>query len=802
MTMHRARRYAAPFVAIVLFQALLASVSLTIMSSVRAYVAGEGQWSKGQKDAIRSLSLYAMTGQESHFQDFRSAIAVPLADRAARLAMEQSPPDLAAAQTRFLGGNNHPNDVAGMIRLFIYFHDFPYMVDAVRDWRATDPYLDQLSMIGDALRDGFASRHPELPGNFEQISRLNAELSKRAVAFSDSLGSASRAIATILTAANLLVGGVLIVIILWYIGNVAKQSRAFANELEDQKERAQVTLASIGEAVISTDLHGQVDYMNPAAECLVGLPFHEARGAKLGTLFTLVDETTGECDPSLVEQLPFAAHHSRRHLLVRPDCRVAPVAIQSAPLFSHAGAAGGVVVLHDTTDERDLIDRLARLASHDALTGLPNRREFESRLQDALREGNVLTNHCVMILDLDQFKVVNDTCGHAAGDELLRQISTLLRETLGENGTLARLGGDEFGVLVKCCEASRAESLAEQLLVATRRAKFAWQGRAFGLGVSIGMALVAPGTPIDEALSAADVACYAAKQRGRDRVQVYTPGDSELSQRVHEMNWVQRIGSALDEDRFCLYAQEIRGLAADQSTFHVELLLRLRDENGAIVGPGSFIPAAERFDLMQQIDRWVVRAALAFCVQHLGRARPRRISSCSINLSGKSIGDEDFAAYVRQQIADFGVPPEMICFEITETSAIADLYAARRFIGSLKSLGCRFSLDDFGSGMSSFSYLRELPVDRIKIDGSFVREIARNEVDRAMVEMICRLGKIMGKTVVAEFAETDEIVRILREIGVDYAQGYAIGRPMPLEELDARRTGKSTALRELSLQAS
>jgi diguanylate cyclase (GGDEF)-like protein len=446
------------------------------------------------------------------------------------------------------------------------------------------------------------------------------------------------------------------------------------------------------------------------------------------------------------------------------------------------------------TTEQEFVAQLSWQASHDALTGLVNRREFETRLGTALdRLSHQPGEHSLMFLDLDQFKVVNDTCGHAAGDQLLKQTSALLQENLGAAGLLARLGGDEFGVLLQDCDANSAIAMAERLRLAVQELRFVWNGCPFNISASIGLVHVAEANAMEETLRAADMACYMAKEKGRNRVQVYHPSDSELAERVGEMAWVQRIRNGLDEQRFCLFAQEIRSLGkVEPDRSRVELLLRLRDEDGKLVQPGSFMPAAERYGLMPLIDRWVVRNAFALLASRLNSSEPARPSSCAINLSGRTFGDDDFVEYVRRQFDLYRVPPGMICFEITETSAIANLPSAKRFIEALKKLGCHFSLDDFGTGMASFSYLKHLPVDFIKIDGSFVTEMLNSKVDRAMVEMIVHVAKVMGKKTVAEFVESDEMLEALREIGVDYAQGYAIGKPSPFERLypllaDARR---------------
>jgi diguanylate cyclase (GGDEF)-like protein/PAS domain S-box-containing protein len=564
-----------------------------------------------------------------------------------------------------------------------------------------------------------------------------------------------------------------------------KQRLSFENALKAEKERAQVTLASLGEAVISTDVDGRLEYMNPMAEHLTGCTTAEARGSPLNSLFDIADEVTGKTNHRLIDQSLCKGVTLDRQLLVRRDSSEVAVSIIGAPLHSDGKAAGVVLVLHDMTSEREFVTCLSWQASHDALTGILNRREFETRLGKALDNLSHRTGeHSLMFLDIDQFKVVNDTCGHAAGDQLLKRTAALLQENLGGAGLLARLGGDEFGVLLEDCDADSALAVADRLRLAVQEMRFSWNSRAFNTSVSIGLVHVAEAGAIEETLQAADMACYVAKEKGRNRVQVYHPSDAELVQRVDEMAWVQRIRNGLDEQRFCLFAQEIRALneaAPDHS--HVELLLRLRDEDGKLVQPGSFMPAAERYGLMPLIDRWVVRNAFALIARRLSSSEPARLSSCAINLSGTTFGDDDFVDYVRRQFEIYRVPPEMIYFEITETSAIADLSRAKRFIQALKKLGCRFSLDDFGTGMSSFSYLKQLPVDFIKIDGSFVTEILNSKVDRAVVEMIVHVARVMGKSTVAEFVESDAIIQVLREIGVDYAQGYAIGRPAPFETM-------------------
>ena len=450
-----------------------------------------------------------------------------------------------------------------------------------------------------------------------------------------------------------------------------------------------------------------------------------------------------------------------------------------APIFSAGKVSGAVLVLHDMTQERQYIANLSWQATHDALTGLANRREFEYRLDLVLQNlGRQQGRHALMFLDLDQFKLVNDTCGHAAGDELLRHICALLHSGLREGDTLARLGGDEFGILLENCAPDMAEKIAEGLRQTVQSLHFAWKGRPFLNTISIGLVHIhqAPVT-LEGSLRAADMACYMAKEKGRNRVQVYHADDSELSLRFGEMAWVQRLHVALEENRFCLYSQEIAPLGQGVQDGHIEILLRLHDESGHIILPDSFIPAAERYGLMTSIDRWVVENVFKVIAECSALGSDQPMAMCAINLSGSTIGDEDFLQFLHEQFACYGVAPERVCFEITETSAISNLGSAIRFINDLKALGCHFSLDDFCAGMSSFAYLKHLPVDFLKIDGSFVKDMLDDPINRAMVEVINHIGHVMGKRTIAEFVESPQIEQALIEIGVDYAQGYIIERP-------------------------
>ena len=425
-------------------------------------------------------------------------------------------------------------------------------------------------------------------------------------------------------------------------------------------------------------------------------------------------------------------------------------------------------------------DQLQHMAYHDSLTDLKNRRELDQALNDALDSARLNHElHAFMYLDLDQFKVVNDTCGHMAGDELLRQVSGLLKKQVRESDLLARLGGDEFGVLLRNCPLAQAEVLANMLRETVEGHKFVWETRPFSTSVSIGLVDITPDSKSsDEVLSNADMACFAAKSRGRNRVHIYTAEDDELALRRDEMQWISRINSALNEERFLLYQQPIVSLCDGNGPRHMEILLRMQGSDGEIIAPGAFIPAAERYDLMQRLDRWVVNSIFTYLGKRRELCGDGRLYF--INLSGTSLSDPDFFNYIQERMSRLEVPPESICFEVTETAAINNLDTTECFIQEIREMGCLFALDDFGTGLSSFSYLKSLPVDFLKVDGSFVKQVEDDEMSRAIVDAINTIGHVAGLKTIAEFVESDATRKVLQAMGVDFAQGFAIHRPEPL----------------------
>lgn len=555
-----------------------------------------------------------------------------------------------------------------------------------------------------------------------------------------------------------------------------------------EKELAQVTLQSIGDAVITTDAQANIRYFNPVAERLTGWKAKEAEGLPLSEVFLIVNEVTREpadnpVAKALLEgRIVGLANHT---ILIARDGTEYAIEDSAAPIRDRQGQViGAVIVFHDVSEARHLTRQLSWEASHDALTGLTNRRGFEQHLVDAIASIQDSLNHnqqhALCYLDLDQFKVVNDTVGHIAGDELLRQIATLLQQGIRANDILARLGGDEFGLLLTQCPLSQATQIAENLKDLVHDFRFVWDNKTFIIGVSIGVVAIDQNSQdLMEVLGAADAACYAAKANGRNCVHIYRLDDHEVIKQRGERQLIVKISRALETNRFCLYYQKIVSITSKPSIEHYEILIRMLDENGELVSPNAFIPAAERYGLITEIDCWVIETFFSN-YHNLSKQQFLNTGLYTINLSGASIGNNQFLMFLIEQFPRYQIPPENICFEITETAAITNFDQARYFMSELKNLGCRFALDDFGSGLSSFAYLMNLPVDYLKIDGSFVKNINHNLIDQTIVEGFNRIAHAMNLETVAEFVEDETILAKLREIGVDYAQGYGISRPVPI----------------------
>ena len=558
--------------------------------------------------------------------------------------------------------------------------------------------------------------------------------------------------------------------------------------LFSEKEKAQVTLSSIGDAVITTDTEGRIEYLNPVAEQLFATSLSAARSKRLAQLGTLLFEESRLDAGNLVE-------HSLREgglpeqfktlILMQGERREIYLEPNAAPIRDQNGHAFGVVlVLRDVTQTHELANQLSHQATHDALTGIFNRREFEYRIKQAIHDAQVSgSEHTLLYMDLDQFKVINDTCGHIAGDELLKQYTAQLVDLLRQDDILARIGGDEFGLLLQNSTTQQALVTTNKILELTQHFRFAWEDKTFTIGISIGLINInRQSKSVLHIMSRVDAACHMAKEAGRNRIYVHDEADQALHARHGEMEWTPRITKALEEQRMVLHYQSIvhRDAPADLAS-HYEILIRMIDESGKLTAPGAFLPAAERYNLIATIDRWVVSTYFRWLAEHPGHLHALELGS--VNLSGHSLGDDGCLTHIENQLREFAIPPEKICFEITETEAIANLSKATNFINRLKSIGCKFALDDFGSGFSSYAYLKQLPVDFLKIDGMFVKDIATDPADYAMVESINHIGHVMGRKTIAEFVENQRIMDTLSQLGVDYMQGYGIAKPRPLSDL-------------------
>jgi diguanylate cyclase len=569
------------------------------------------------------------------------------------------------------------------------------------------------------------------------------------------------------------------------------QRKHLQRTLKEQHEQLRVTLRSIGDAVISTDREGRIQYLNPVAERLTGWSLKVAQGRFIEEVFQIFYEGTNTRARNPVEGCLKEGRAIKLDdgiELISSEGTHFSIEDSAAPITSSAGAILGVVlVFRDVTEQRRVASEVMFRATHDTLTGLMNRSEFEAVLERELERARVSSKAAaVLYVDLDQFKLVNDTCGHAAGDELLKQVSKCLDECISDPHTLARLGGDEFGIILPDCSIRQARDMALFLCKAVDDLRFEYEGHSFGVGASIGV------VPLDSrwrstssVMQSADSACYAAKDAGRNRIHVWSDTDKIVLARKDEMHWVRRLRQALDENRFVLFAQEIVALQTPGERLRFEVLLRLCEEDGQIISPAAFLPAAERFNIINRIDRWVVSQVFQWMSQHPGKFD--HVECVSVNLSGQSISDSAFHEYIAELLRSLQIDATKLCFEVTETAAVTNLEAARDFVYTLRQFGARFALDDFGSGASSFGYLKALPVDYLKIDGQFVVNLARDELDRTVVKCIQEVASVLGKEAIAEFVETEEVARLLKDMGVGGAQGFFLHQPQPLDEILMRR---------------
>lgn len=570
--------------------------------------------------------------------------------------------------------------------------------------------------------------------------------------------------------------------------NITYRKRIEAS-LRRNKQQAQFTLESIGEGIITSDTRGYIDYMNAAAEKLTGTKRDAAHGKRLGDIVNLVDEGDRRDlgDPvirSLTDRRRISMG-SRALMISRAGETEHSIEMTASPIRGPDGSiAGVVVIMHDVSERRGLAQQMSYQAAHDPLTGLINRREFERHLGNCLQSvRDQDTSHVLCYLDLDRFKAVNDTCGHIAGDNMLREVSALIREEVRESDYVARLGGDEFGMLLIGCPLKKARQIVDDVINAVRDYRFTWQDRIFTIGISIGLVEIGRESgSISDILSAADSACYVAKQRGRGQVHVYSAKDEVSARQRGEIHWLGLLQTALKENRFELYVQPVISIAGKAVTGpSVEVLLRMHDDQGEIILPSQFIKAAERYQLMPSVDRWVVQATLAAIGQ--GAIRLPENRSCGINLSGQTLGEPTFLEFVVDCLDHSQIDPSRVCFEISESSVMSDLEHARRFVDVLHGMGCQFGLDDFGSGVGSFASVRDLSIDFLKIDGLYTCDLDFDSLNHQVVSAITHLSKTLEIKVIAEQVEAQEDFIALRELGVDFIQGFYIQEPRSLQKV-------------------
>lgn len=557
-----------------------------------------------------------------------------------------------------------------------------------------------------------------------------------------------------------------------------------SKQLAEANRQLSLLLESTGEGIFGVDGNDRCTFVNQAAAEMLGYSQQELLSKPIHKQVRMFDEAGLSFNHKVVEGGDPV--RVKDETFLRKNGTLFPVEYSTYPIQENRQFKGSVTVFRDVTATRSMMREMRFLATHDSLTHLLNRHAFDQRLRQAFTDSHERqVEHVLLYMDLDQFKLVNDTCGHVAGDMMLRQLAHCLQRTIGENDLLARLGGDEFGLLMENRKLQQATQMAAEISSAVRAFRFAWEGRSFSTGVSIGIVAIGPKTESPHsALSAADAACYVAKDMGRNRIHIYRPYDEEINRQQGEMRLVTKIESAIEQQRFSLMQQSIMSLSTSSiGDEHIELLVRMRDEEGNEVLPSAFIPAAERYNIMHNVDRWVIGEAFRWLSENPDRLD--ELGLCAINLSGQSLGESNLHEYILEQLRYYNLPAEKISFEITETAVVSRLDQAARFMSLMKRRGFRFALDDFGTGMSSFAYLKHLPVDYLKIDGSFVRNMLNDPIDLAMVESINHVGHLMGLQTIAEYVENDQTLEHLIDIGVDYAQGYGVVHPLPLRGIDS-----------------
>lgn len=754
----------------------LVAAALELQANAQAYIAGESHWSKGVDAAVFHLDRYAETGERHALEMTRENLDVPLGDLAARDALDREPPDLETARQGFLRGGNSPEVVPGLIRVYRYFRWAPYLKEAIAAWRSTDPHVRRLAEIASYLeaRDGQVSP-AEREALREEISGTAMILRERSDIFSQAILDGAGWLKSTLIGLTAL-GAMVFGLIAWLI-----MYRMFS-WLRARDRRFLATFQQAGIGMAQVDLDNRIIDVNPALCATLRMSREELLEYPVSDI--LEDEDVAETE-KLNRQLLNDGHgsYTTKRRFRRGDGSLIWGKLTAALTRTAKGRPEQFIwIVEDVTDAHQLAEQLSYQARHDELTGLYNRREMERRLEVALEDARLEdTRHVFCFIDVDQFKVVNDTCGHVAGDQLLRRIGSMLQTRLRASDVVGRLGGDEFAVILHYTDLDAGKEVADKLRRALGDVVFRWDDRSFRLTATIGLAEITERAgDVTWVLRAADTACHLAKDMGRDRVHAFEESDEAVAEHWSGLQWLGTIQRALDDDRLVLFGQRIEPLQ-DGMAPHYEVLVRLLDENGQQHSPAAFLPAAERYGLVSMVDMRVLEKTLSFLSRHPGHLDGG--GRVHINVSGASVSSRDFHEFVLTVIDRYKVPGEQLCFEITETAAMANLKDAWAFFDMVRNRGVCIALDDFGSGMSSFNYLKNLPASILKIDGAFVQEMESETRDYAVVRAINDVAKALGKTTVAEFVESRATMGLLRELGVDFGQGFGIHRPEPLENL-------------------
>ncbi len=771
----RLQRLPARVAALILLSALgalLVAAVLETQAGATAYIIGESHWSKAHQRAVLALYRYAGHGQQGDLDAAREALRIPLGDRAGRLALERDPADPGAARAGFLQGSNAPDDIGRMIWMYRVLGRAPYFRDSVRLWREAEVEIHPLVAMADALQAQVA-RGPldaaSVRARQRQLLAIDARLRPKELAFSRSLAEGAHFMRRLLLGLSALV----------FVALCAYALRVMRGTLRHVRETESEFRMAFHQSVVGMlklDREGCFAQANEALARILSRPLQDLCDLRLRDVLHPDDlhlDATGAIDWMRMQE-----PGERRFL--RPDGDVRWVRWTASVVGARTGRGEQVFVLvEDVSEAHVLACEIAYQASHDELTGLINRREIARRLGCAL--GQAHGRHTLCYIDLDQFKLVNDTCGHEAGDRFLCQFAGTVSSPLRRGDWLGRLGGDEFAILLHDTTLEEAEAAMARIHAVLADTSFVWAGRAFGLNCSIGVAEINhDAVDVDWLLRAADAACYVAKEEGRNRIRCYRDADPSLSRRRHELEWVAHTQLAIAEQRLPLYAQRIVALEGSDR-LQYEVLVRLRDRDGKVHAPGVFLPAMERYGQGMAVDLYVVDALFlhfALYPDHLAN-----LELCHVNVSAQSIAEPAFLAHVTALLDRHPAVARSLCFEITETAVIANLDDACRFIEAVRARGCRIALDDFGSGLSSFGYLKRLAVDILKIDGAFIRDLSQGDADLALVRSMSQMGQALGKVTIAEWVECEAVMAQLRGVGIGYVQGYAVHVPCPLVEL-------------------